>query len=193
MSNIQIHLDKDTFALDGARPNSNSQITGYIQSEIIPTWSIQLQLIGTEQVGKHSNMIVDDTFHLSNMDWISTEDGFYQLPFTLTVPNNLPISFQIKQASIYYVIQIITLSERVIQPIEFYKSYQHHSTPTRLFWGIAKESNSKWQYELEFPSAFDLSTKRDVYSLSVRLRSSNTTQTYCLITCQIIQTIHLKG
>ncbi|KAG1457286.1 hypothetical protein G6F56_006645 [Rhizopus delemar] len=193
MSSIRIHLNQDIVPLDGFRPNSISQIIGYVElcTENVPTWNIQLQLVGEEETAKGTRVIIDDTFHLSKMDWINMGQ-VNRLPFTLPVPNNIPISFQTKDAGIHYRIQAYSLTETVMQSLQFYKSYHQDTIPRRVFWGIAKESNSKWQYELEFPSAFDLSAANGGDGLSVRLRSNTNNHSYCLITCQIIQSVYLK-
>ncbi|ORE02505.1 hypothetical protein BCV72DRAFT_48356 [Rhizopus microsporus var. microsporus] len=197
--NLHIHLDQDVFALDGFRPNASSQIKGYIQlySESFPTWNIQIQLVGKEQIEKNTRVIIDDTFHLP-MDWVAVanDKNVYRLPFMLTVPNNIPISCQVNRNGngIYYIIQVYSKQTVIRQPIQFYKSFHHDTIPRRVFWGIAKQSINKWQYELEFPNAFDLTNANTGY-LSIRLRSNskNSAGCHCLVICQITQSVHTKG
>ncbi|KAI9282578.1 hypothetical protein BY458DRAFT_552197 [Sporodiniella umbellata] len=191
MTSIQIFLNQDVVPLDGFRPNSISQITGFIElySKSVPTWSIQLQLLGEEQTSKETRVILDDTFHLPKADWTISGEKC-RLPFTVPVPNNIPISFQNKEAGIHYRVLAHSLLETAVQSVHFYKSYA--VIPRRVFWGIAKESSSKWQYEFEFPSAFDLSCTNDL-GLSVRLRSNSNTHAYCLVTCQIVQSVRYKN
>lgn len=157
----------------------------------------------------------------SSVDSTSSE---YSLPFSIPVSSNIPASFQIYDQQeefvycrIYYTLEIKVslLNQSISQPIHFYRSnaVQYHKNllfnqedstreeytiPKRVFWGITKQSKQKWQYELEFPSTFDLANSKPG-NISLRLRSvgrkknETTRKGSCLIGCQIVQSIHLEG
>jgi hypothetical protein len=143
-------MDQESFVLDGLRPNSTTNLFGLIQihSEslcfIFPVWA-QVQLIGMEQIGNTSRIIVNDTYQLSSRpgDWQpsssvllssspdSMEEKVYSLPFSLSVPSNMPISFQIYDQNedfvccgIYYTLEVrvSSINQSAIQPVHFYRS-----------------------------------------------------------------------
>lgn len=150
-------MDQESFALDGLRPNSTTNLFGVIQIHsdslcfIPPLWA-QVQLIGREQVGNTSRIIVNDTYQLSSHsgDWQpsssseilsslpnSIEGVIYSLPFSLSVPSNMPTSFQIYDpdqdfvcCGIYYTLEVrvSSMDESVIQPVHFYRSSNRRSS-----------------------------------------------------------------
>ncbi|KAG2210283.1 hypothetical protein INT47_003268 [Mucor saturninus] len=220
-------MDKASFALDGSRPNSTSNVFGIIQIQaseqcfIRPIWT-QVQLVGREEIASTSRIIVNDTYQISNNpdDWRpllssttnSSDENVYNLPFSLSVPNSLPASFQIQNegpslvcCGIYYTLEVkvSTMETGVLKAIQFHTSNnnimegeEECDIPKRVFWGITKQSKQRWQYELEFPSTFDLGQCQTPSSISVRLRSVSGQEMKgecCLIGCQIIQSIHLEG
>lgn len=224
---LSFTMDQEYFALDGSRPNSTTNVFGIIQIQskplcfIPPVWT-QVLLIGREEIASTSRIIVNDTYQLSSSpdDWRlmlstnssnDTTDNVYNLPFSLSVPNSLPASFQIQNqgpficCGIYYTLEVkvSTMDQGVIQSIQFYRSNKNSNLiegeecdiPKRVFWGITKQSKQRWQYELEFPNTFDLVNCKSG-SVSVRLRSVSGQEMKgdcCLIGCQIIQSIHLEG
>lgn len=230
---LSFTMDQESFALDGLRPNSSTNVFGMMQIHskslcfIPPVWT-QVQLIGREEIGNTSRVIVNDTYQLSNRsgDWrpslslsssVDTIENVYNLPLSLSVPTNLPASFQIYNqgpiicCGIYYTLEVkvSSIEQSIIQPIHFHRSNKNsnliekeeeeeeYTIPKRVFWGISKQSKQRWQYELEFPNTFDLVTCKSG-SISIRLRSiygqnKEIKGECCLIGSQIIQSIHLEG
>lgn len=197
-----------SFTLDQAsiplRSNSTTSIQGVIQIEstslcfMAPAW-IQIQLVGREHIGDQSQIILNDTYHLSSHpnDWLPSLlvlaavdriENVYRFPFTLTVPSHMPLSFQIHDqeeliiCGITYTLQVkvSSMDQTVTLPIHFHRSSSKHeeeeeekeeeNIPKKVFWGITKQAKQRWQYELEFSSIFDLVTTTSG-SISVRLRS----------------------
>ncbi|OBZ91526.1 hypothetical protein A0J61_00428 [Choanephora cucurbitarum] len=164
-----------------------------------------MRLVGKEQIGDKTFVIVDDIYHLSSRpnDWRMMNNNTYQLGFGFSVPSNIPSSFEDRTASpsksICYTIQITTsLAPETcwIRPIYFHQSITEESLPKRVFWGVAKLANNqaKWQYELEFPNMFHLDITKSEH-VFVRMRSLGQPgiDTCCLIGCQIVQVIHMEG
>ncbi|KAI8985815.1 hypothetical protein BDB01DRAFT_849667 [Pilobolus umbonatus] len=205
-SQYSIVLDKPYFLLEEGQSHAYSNIYGVIQMNSVylqpPEW-IDVQLIGTEIIGKKSQIIVNDIYRISNHDieWTIDQDNDFQYNFPFNIPiesENVPSSFQMmdpnKQYSIlggiFYTLQVITPNQKITRPIHLYRS--HVSAPRRVFWGISNKL--KWQYELEFPQIFDITSNRSGL-ISIRLRSTcyrNTSES-CLIGCQLIQSVHLEG
>lgn len=156
-------------------------------------------------------------------DWHQSPQNnkVYNLPFSVTIPSSISNSFQITSSNneydgkdvslggVYYTLEVKVASmlQTVIQPIHFHHSnfFQKNNKqmkpfiPRRVFWGIAKDPkhHQKWQYELEFLNTFDIVTTRSGY-LSLKLRSKflqveKDRKDCCLVGCQIIQAIHMKG
>lgn len=236
MNTLSFTLNQESFALIS---NSNTNVQGIIQIEstsscfIAPVW-VQIQLVGKEHIGNQSRIIVNDTYHLSSNpdDWspsfllrstIDRIENIYTFPFSISVSNNMPSSFQIYDeqqddgiiCGIVYSIQVkvSSIDQKIIEPIHFHRSERkllsnignmveeqedkEFTIPKRVFWGITKQAKQRWQYELEFPNTLDLVTLTSG-SISVRLRSVSghkreRKDDCCLIGCQIIQSIHLEG
>ncbi|KAI8333233.1 hypothetical protein BD560DRAFT_415056 [Blakeslea trispora] len=206
---FSIIVNQDSFVLHRQDPETLCEGIIELHSELRPvsppSWT-QIRLIGKEKIGEKAQVIVDDTYHLSSRpsDWlVMNTNKTYQLEFSFSVPSNIPSSFEDENAlpsrSIFYTIQLTTAlapETCYIRPIHFHQSIAEESLPRRVFWGVAKLANNqpKWQYELEFPNAFQLNTTK-VEHVSIRMRSLGRSDNglCCLIGCQIVQVIHMAG
>jgi hypothetical protein len=214
---LSIQMGQESFALFNHKPESNVFGTIQIHSNSTcfrpPVWT-RIHLFGKEKIGTSTKTILDEAYILSSRsnDWYQSSENnkqAYSLPFSLSIPSNIPNSFQITSSNsqdemiggVYYTleVQVASMLQAVIQPIHF-----HHSDllqlmkPKRVFWGITKGSkHQKWQYELEFLNTYDIVTTRSG-CLSVKLKSmfrqlERQRNDCCLVGCQIIQTVHMKG
>jgi hypothetical protein len=201
-SALSIQMGQESFALF---PHTGSKVFGIIQMHstgfIPPAWT-RIHLLGKEQIGTVRETILDDAYILSN-DWTpSSEKNTYNLPFTLSIPSNIPNSFQITSdnmlGGVYYTLEakVASMQQTAIEPVHFHYSdhLQKIVKPKRVFWGITKGSKQKWQYEIEFLNTFDiLSSKSGSLSVKLRPMFRQAEVSCCLVGCQIIQQVHMKG
>lgn len=193
---VSVKLAKESFKITKGR--NCSSIFGSIEiicSDELPSY-LQIHLLGEEKVGNKTNYILDDIYQLTTIQWIQHEENKFELPFELSIPNDIPSSIQFNQLDgVYYYLKINVANKTITQPIHL-----HHTSSLlnneKVYWGIVNQPEVKWQYEIEFPNIYNFVNTNNQLCIRFKSMSQQKPQQFadcCLLGFQIIQSIQREG